>query len=1265
MESAKNGKKALSWTKTIKKHEQEAKACLEKGRIDEAADAYRKLGHACQHSSRTASKVEEYIVFTKHAIKAYEEAANLFRQCSKAANHLECKAEILLENGMLANSALKAKQAFKQSYERFIEASELYSRENDRESLARILGRAAWALSYVVTLSSGQEELEQLYREGRHVADEAWRLSRDVGNFQSMAESLFAESMLSWAEMFAVTFRWDEQWREYWKEFLQKCNTSMNLAENCDDLLVLGTIYGWAGAWNWFFGFQFVEDEEQQREFADEGLNLLEKALMYADSTGDKPLKIICLFWLDFLGVVGGRFEYLQTRIFNDLQEVVELGRTYDDSFTAWRHIAYVLPALCYANLAQRSFVAPEQRKSFAEIAIEYSKEGLKKLVLGPITALPYQTLTWSHSQLAILAVTKKDRSEHAEKMVEYARKAEESADKFEGGWTKAAGYSSLYRAYKTLADITENKDEKTRMLTDATDAHKRYINHALESRTGIILAEMRLGLLYQELGATTGETEPLIEAKKSFIRVIKESTERGYPFYEAAAHICTAHIEDQLGSHLSSADHYEKAQNAHMISLKDTLYEPLKERVQELVDYSAAWGLIERAKSHQKREAHAEAKANYRKASKILGKLKRYSYEAQYYSAWALLEDAEQLSKQEKHKQTAQKYEVAREEFEKATRNLEEVLTQSMDKVERGRVEKLVKLARARMSYCSARAQIEGARSLGKQGKHLEAAERFAHAASQFREVFSLISIERERGELEAIYNLCRAWETMELAEEYQDPDRFSEAVKLFTKASKIFTESNLKALASGNSAFCQALEYGCKFDNSTDAEVKTELYTRIKSKLRRASSSYQKAGYESGANWALATSTYFDAIWHLMKADEELDLDERRKLLRIGNRYLKSAAELFGQAGYENKEKDVLERLELLEKEESILVSALDTLLDSSVSKSALGIIAPASSVESSFSPRISDVRQYTEGTLRLSASTPGSKFAIVYRDLLKEHPQVERKECRVGIAQIGISENADFLNENYEEKNRGLLGLREEKVEEVRSKVRSMIDTAHSEGVEILLFPELAIDLNYEELLEDILNLANINGMYIVPGSYHDLETRRNISVVIGPEGILWKQEKHIPATVQIEGKRFKEQIDVGSFPKKTIVCNTQFGRIAIVICRDFLDMDLRVELKNSEPPVDIILNPAFTPTFADFEAVHFDARRSIYAYCFFANMAAFGGSLINTPEKERVKREMPPGEEGLLYKDVDVFKLRSERKKWEREQRKERQFIQSTR
>jgi predicted amidohydrolase len=433
----------------------------------------------------------------------------------------------------------------------------------------------------------------------------------------------------------------------------------------------------------------------------------------------------------------------------------------------------------------------------------------------------------------------------------------------------------------------------------------------------------------------------------------------------------------------------------------------------------------------------------------------------------------------------------------------------------------------------------------------------------------------------------------------------------------------------------------------------------------LRKAASAYGKGGFESGADWALATSTYFDAAWHLIRADEELKLDERRRLLGIGCRYLKSAAEIFGRSGHRDKAREVTERLDMVEEEEKILLSALNTIREPSISKSTVGIVAPASPVETSLSPRINEVRQFTEEARRVAEERTKKKYELVYRDLLKEYPRIQRSESRVAVAQIGLSKTGDILSEFYEEKAGGLLGLREDKVETVRSKVKNMIEIAHAKGVNILLFPELAVDLNHGQLLEDVSSLAKAFEMYVIPGSYHDQETKRNLSVVIGPDGIQWQQEKHIPATISYEGKKFKERIEVGTTPRKIIVCNTEFGRIAIAICRDFLDMDLRVELKNFEPPVDIIFNPAFTPVTEDFKAAHFDARRSIYAYCFFANTAEFGDSLIYTPEKERAERTIPPREESLIYKDIDLFKLRSERKKWEKEQGKERQFIQSTR
>ncbi len=539
--------------------------------------------------------------------------------------------------------------------------------------------------------------------------------------------------------------------------------------------------------------------------------------------------------------------------------------------------------------------------------------------------------------------------------------------------------------------------------------------------------------------------------------------------------------------------------------------------------------------------------------------------------------------------------------------------------------------------------------------------------AASIFRSVCTRYKLERERKELEAIYYLCRAWESMELAEKYGEPERFEEAAHLFTKASNLFTDMKLKLLASGNSAFCQALEYGHKFDESIETKIKTDLYPKVKLMLSKAASFYGKGGFENVANWALATSIYFDAAWHLIKADQSSDLNEKGKLLGIGSKFLKSAYELFGEAGYKDKEAEVQNRLKKVEKEESILFSVLSTIKEPSISRSTIGIVAPSCPIESSQSPRLSEARQLIEEERRVAIEkTERKKYALIYRDLLKEYPRVQKRECRVAIAQIGVSKSGNIMGEFYEMKPSGLLGLREDKVDLVRSRVKDMIEKAHNEGVNVLLFPELTIDLNYGELLEAIADFAKLYEMYIIPGSYHDQESKRNVSMVFGPEGILWEQEKHIPAIINVgKGKHFKEGIEVERLPRKSIVCNTEYGRIAIAICRDFLDMDLRVELKNFEPPIDIILNPAFTPVTADFKAAHFDARRSIYAYCFFANVAEFGESLIFTPEKDRTERIIPTKQEDLIYKDIDLFKLRSERKKWEKEQKKEVQFIQSTR
>lgn len=293
------------------------------------------------------------------------------------------------------------------------------------------------------------------------------------------------------------------------------------------------------------------------------------------------------------------------------------------------------------------------------------------------------------------------------------------------------------------------------------------------------------------------------------------------------------------------------------------------------------------------------------------------------------------------------------------------------------------------------------------------------------------------------------------------------------------------------------------------------------------------------------------------------------------------------------------------------------------------------------------------------------PPKKYQITYLDFLKTKEEHVKTNFRVGIAQIGLSESGDILHEYYQEEAPGLFKIRKEKIAAVKSTLTRMVTKAAEQDIKILAFPELSIDLNYKAVSAEVLRLAKKYDMYIIPGSYHQIKNQHNISPVISPDGILWEQAKHIPATIHFQNQRINEGITVSPSAGEIVVANTKYGRIAIIICRDFLDMDLRVELKNFEPPVDIIINPAFTPVTADFKAIHFDARRSIYAYSFFVNIAEFGDSLIYTPEREREERTIVKGKEDIIYKDIDLFKLRAARNKWEKEQQKTKSFIQSTR
>jgi len=265
-------------------------------------------------------------------------------------------------------------------------------------------------------------------------------------------------------------------------------------------------------------------------------------------------------------------------------------------------------------------------------------------------------------------------------------------------------------------------------------------------------------------------------------------------------------------------------------------------------------------------------------------------------------------------------------------------------------------------------------------------------------------------------------------------------------------------------------------------------------------------------------------------------------------------------------------------------------------------------------------------------------------------------ERAACRIAIAQIG--EPADLPVPA----SSGLYRLPDARVDAVADKLRRFVERAAEARADLIVFPEMSVDLNHARLAALAQELAHDRRMILVLGGYHDETARANVCTVLGPEGMLWRQRKHIPAQLRSGTDWVEEPIEPTASPFH-VVATTHVGRIAIAICRDFLDLELRVALKNSEPPVDLVLNPAFSPVTADFRAAHFEARRALYACTVFCNFAVFGGSCLESPEKAARHIEVPAAEERLEVAELPVFAIRAERKAWDAHAH--RRFIQSTR
>jgi len=409
IERAKSEEEKFNWEDSAKIYEEllvESEYCEN---LHQASKLSKRLGYVNAQAADTMRTTGQYLEFKRRAIIFYKKASELYKKLENKADELECIAEALYEEGCCSSSVIAGEEEFKNSKEFFIQAGETFLKKGNNESYIRNLIRTAMCLNNLMKYAKSPKELETIVSEGTGYADKAWKISRKLDNFDYLIDSLYALVNISIHNCFVIempTFYNLNQGKTLafdFRKWFDRAKITFELSKDQSNLKNQGIINFCLGFLYFYYGFFLPENISEQNHYIEEGLILCERGLDFIRKTKSNNFIIIIIFWLDWCAFFGGKINYAQKRIIQDLKEIKEAGIVYSNLFSFWNFYSNFLPALYYSNIAQRSFFDPKQRESYAKEALEFAKTSNSNVAYKPFSGWAYQILTWSYSRMVFL----------------------------------------------------------------------------------------------------------------------------------------------------------------------------------------------------------------------------------------------------------------------------------------------------------------------------------------------------------------------------------------------------------------------------------------------------------------------------------------------------------------------------------------------------------------------------------------------------------------------------------------------------------------------------------------------------------------------------------------------------------------------------------------------------------------------------------------------------------------------------------------------
>ena len=133
------------------------------------------------------------------------------------------------------------------------------------------------------------------------------------------------------------------------------------------------------------------------------------------------------------------------------------------------------------------------------------------------------------------------------------------------------------------------------------------------------------------------------------------------------------------------------------------------------------------------------------------------------------------------------------------------------------------------------------------------ESKQDFKNAVKLFTNAsLEIKNLNLQSAEFTALFNLCKAWQSIILGHQNKNIQNFTEAEIFFNQANEYIKEKSQKNLLYANSIFCEILKLGVQYDELETPDRKELFYQKIKTLIKRAIEFYNDGGFVKEIEWA-----------------------------------------------------------------------------------------------------------------------------------------------------------------------------------------------------------------------------------------------------------------------------------------------------------------------------------------------------------------------------------------------------------------------------